>query len=105
MKETLTPEIKERTLTFLTTSFSNFLFVEQKDPTPPTPTPTPTTTVKPEGNGGETRAESVLKKETGLKNPATGQAVTVGQLGGTAAVLAALAVLTALAIGRKSKKH
>lgn len=110
VKETLTPEIKERTLTFLTTSFSNFLFVEQKDPTPPTPTPTPvdptpTTTVKPEGNGGETRAESVLKKETSLKNPATGQAVTVGQLGGTAAVLAALAVLTALAIGRKSKKH
>ena len=105
VKETLTPEIKERTLTFLTTSFSNFLFVEQKDPTPPTPTPTPTTTVKPEGNGGETRAESVLKKETGLKNPATGQAVTVGQLGSTAAVLAALAVLTALAIGRKSKKH
>ena len=84
---------------------SQFLFVEQKDPTPPTPTPTPTTTVKPEGNGGETRAESVLKKETSLKNPATGQAVTVGQLGGTAAVLAALAVLTALAIGRKSKKH
>ncbi|MDO5431200.1 hypothetical protein [Eubacterium sp.] len=105
VKETLTPEIKERTLTFLTTSFSNFLFVEQKDPTPPTPTPTPTTTVKPEGNGGETRAESVLKKETSLKNPATGQAVTVGQLGSTAAVLAALAVLTALAIGRKSKKH
>ena len=105
VKETLTPEIKERTLTFLTTSFSNFLFVEQKDPTPPTPTPTPTTTVKPEGNGGETRAESVLKKETSLKSPATGQAVTVGQLGGTAAVLAALAVLTALAIGRKSKKH
>ena len=105
VKETLTPEIKERTLTFLTTSFSNFLFVEQKDPTPPTPTPTPTTTVKPEGNGGETRAESVLKKETSLKNPATGQAVTVGQLGGTAAVLAALAVLTALVIGRKSKKQ
>ncbi|WP_195270852.1 hypothetical protein, partial [Eubacterium sp. 1001713B170207_170306_E7] len=102
VKETLIPEIKGRQLTFQTTSFSNFLFVEQKE----TPAdPTPGTPVKPDNTGGETKAESVLKKETSLRNPATGSAITVGQVSGSVSVLAALTVLTTLAFRQKRKKQ
>ena len=79
LKELLYPEINGRELTFMTTSFSNFLFVETGKPTPtPSPTPRPT----PADNSNT------------LKNPVTGLPMSTSE-----AALLGLSAIVLLTLG------
>ena len=85
LKEILIPTINGRALTFMTTSFSNFLFVETGKPTP-TPGPTPTPTQK-------------------ITNPLTGKTLTMETAMGTGAVLLSVIALIALGGWQSIKKR
>ena len=82
LKEILYPKFNGRELTFMTTSFSNFLFVETGKPTPtpvPTPGPSPTPTPKQK-----------------VTNPLTGKTLTMETAMGTGAVILSVTALIAL---------